>query len=403
MNTILRRLMPSFEFALLLLLGAQCAVGVWLYNGIVGFNDLQFLWLADAFVHGRLDIAPDILPITTAMDMVVRDGRYYWPLGPLPAVLMAPAVAVFGRIATVQWCAQILFAHVTFGLAWLLARRNGFGARDAAWLALAFCFGSIMIGVIDIGMPWHMGNLLTVLFLLAALVERAGESRPAVIGACLALALSARPQALPAVAAFFIADLLAKGIGTAARRRLAVMAAPIALVAVLLGAYNAARFGSPFSTGQEDHYLAPGTVADRREAGGVFSLANVPENFRWYFLALPERIDGLPVARPEGVSAILLSPIFLWLAFARGRDAWVRAALLATAVSLLMYLSYFGTGARQFGPRYLTDVLPLWFAALLPVFRRRGFGPLPKSVIAVSVFANVLLFHLFAATYVFRP
>lgn len=389
------------EIAALLAVVLACAVSAWLYNVELGYSDVHYVWLADAFLKGRLDLPPELLRITSVMDTVLRDGKYYWPLGPLPAVIFMPAVAAFGRLALLQGLGQMAFAGLTFGAAFLLARREAFSRKDSLWLATAFCFGSIMIGVIDMGMPWHMANLLTVLFMLLALVERRGKDRPLVIGALLSLVVAARLQAIVVVGFFFLVDLLGRGRGREAIRRAMRMAAPVALMLALLGAYNAARFGSPVWTGQSDHYLAPGAVADRR-AEGVFDLRRVPENFAWYFLAMPEMKDGLPVAHPDGLSVLLLSPAFLWIFRARRRDPAFIAAAVVTAASLLMYLSYFGTGSKQFGPRYLTDALPLWFPILLGVFRERGFAWPQKAVIAASAIANVLLFHVFALHHVFH-
>ncbi|MEY4744927.1 MAG: hypothetical protein RL272_872, partial [Candidatus Parcubacteria bacterium] len=155
-------------------------------------------------------------------------------------------------------------------------------------------------------------------------------------------------------------------------------------------------------TGQRDHYLIPGPVAERRNAA-IFDVRRIPVNFAWYFLAMPEMRDGLPVVMPDGVSALLLSPVFLWLYFARRKDPAVMAAAAVTGASLLMYLSYFGTGSRQFGPRYLTDAMPLLYLLLLGVFREKGGLPAAaKGVIAASVLVNVALFHIFAAYHVFH-
>ncbi|MEY4745386.1 MAG: hypothetical protein RL272_1331, partial [Candidatus Parcubacteria bacterium] len=238
------------EIAVVAALLVLCGAGTWLYNVVLGYADVQYVWLADAFLRGRLDIPFELLQRTSFMDTVLRGGRYYWPLGPLPAVLFMPAVAVFGQQRLVQGVGQAAFAVCAFALAYALARRERFSWLDAAWLATAFCFGSIVIGVIDIGMPWHIANLLTVAGMLGALVEWKGCNRPVAVGAWLAFAVAARPQAAVVAVFFFLHDVIKAGFRPPAIRRLALMAAPLALMAALLGAYNAARFGSPFDTGQ---------------------------------------------------------------------------------------------------------------------------------------------------------
>jgi hypothetical protein len=81
----------------------KLAVGVFL--GItIGLNFKvhvcqHFALLATSFLQGRLDFIGPAL--NNLSDMTPHKGRYYWPLGPLPAVVLMPfelsaaAVGVF--------------------------------------------------------------------------------------------------------------------------------------------------------------------------------------------------------------------------------------------------------------------------------------------------------------------
>src|SRR5687768_10090100 len=115
---------------------------------IVGFGDPHYLWLADSFLRGRLDLSAEFVAVIGPMDTVLRDGRFYWPLGPLPALLFAPAVAAFGPDMMIESYAHAFLAAAAFGTAFALARRKGFGRTDSVWLAVAFGLGSVLIGLL---------------------------------------------------------------------------------------------------------------------------------------------------------------------------------------------------------------------------------------------------------------
>ncbi|MGI8610342.1 MAG: hypothetical protein ACR2MY_14155 [Candidatus Dormibacteria bacterium] len=55
-----------------------------------GVSAAAYSNMAVAFLHGRLDVAPDV------HDVAVFGGRGYYPLGPAPAALVLPLVAAFG-------------------------------------------------------------------------------------------------------------------------------------------------------------------------------------------------------------------------------------------------------------------------------------------------------------------
>lgn len=361
----------------------------------LGLADPHYLWLARSFLDGRLDLPAGFVEAVGRMDTVLRDGRYYWPLGPLPAVLFMPAVAALGPTMAVESYAHALLAAAAFAAAYALARRKGFSRVDAAWLAAAFGLGSVVIGLSFMNEPWHFENLLSCVLLLSAFVEREGKDRPALVGALVGLAATARLPSL-LIGGFFFLRELSGGRPRAERfRRLAAMAVPVLAALLVLGAYDAARFGSPFATGQRDHFLLPSPYADGRERFGVFSPVNVPRNFAIYFLRLPALVHGIPAVEQRGLSVLLLSPAFLWLAFVRPKDRDVPAAALCAGLLLALLLSYFADGSAQFGPRYLADAAPLAFLLLLGVHRERGFGAVHKTVIAASAAVNLALFWTF--------
>ncbi|MEY4744926.1 MAG: hypothetical protein RL272_871 [Candidatus Parcubacteria bacterium] len=368
----------------------------------LGFGEPHYLMLAGSFLKARLDLPVDFVNSIGPLDMVVRDGRYYWPLGPLPAVLFMPFVAAFGPVMTIESVAHCAAALAAAVLAYALARRKGFPSGDAAWLAAAFCLGSVIIGLSFTNGPWFFENLLSAVLLLAALVERSGKNRPIIIGLCVALAGACRLPALVAGVFFFLRDFMERRPWKDALRRMAAMAAPVALALLALGAYDAARFGDPLWTGQRDHVLQDPAYAESRDKYGVFNPVNIPRNFAVYFLRLPSHLGYLPLVEPRGVSVFLISPVFLWVLAARPKDPDVIAAAICSAALLAVLLSYFTDGSWQFGPRYLADLAPFWYLVLLGVFRKRGFGILQRAAIGASAIANMALFWIFEFHFVFH-
>jgi hypothetical protein len=103
----------------------------------------------------------------------------------------------------------------------------------------------------------------------------------------------------------------------------------------------------------------------------------------------------LPVAYGAGLSVLLLSPAFFLLVRARLRDCETRDAAIAGGLLLAVMLMYYAEGEVQFGPRYLTDAMPLAYLVLVGVCARIGVRGRYKAVIAASALVNLALFWLF--------
>jgi hypothetical protein len=358
----------------------------------------QFVWLATSFLDGRLDIPVKLVAeYGTIIDFTVRQGRIYWPLGPLPAVLFVPFVSVTGVATHALFQAGSAFA-VAY-LAYRLAKVEGIKALDAGWLAMAFVFGSVMIGPMLLIGPWNLAHLLTAALFLSALIERRTKDRPWVIGAGLALAAAVRLTALLGGLFFFLTIVFDRRPLAAKMRYLAAMAAPLIIVLGLLGVYNQARFGSFFDSGYADSVLNPSSFEyQSRSENGLFSTVNIPRNAYFYFFKSPltSPSGGMD---SRGFSFFLLSPLFL-LAFVpkkRPTGEWMAAAV-TIAAQLLLFLSYYTPGAYQFGPRFMSEVVPFLFLILLGSLKEQDRLGRLKPLIAVSAAVNMILFLIFAST-----
>ena len=85
----------------------------------------QFTNLGRSFIHGNLyltDNFKDLTPIWS--DTTWHNDHYYWPLGPLPAVILVPFIFIFDllNITFSQGYIQIPLVAASFILCYWLAR-----------------------------------------------------------------------------------------------------------------------------------------------------------------------------------------------------------------------------------------------------------------------------------------
>jgi len=372
---------------------------------VVGFNlflsspNRHFAWLANSFISGRLDIPAEKLREAGMTDIVLKNGRFYWPLEPLPAVLMMP-LAPFIAEDNLQQVGQILASLALLGLAFLVARRCRFSDDDAVLLACLFGFGSMVIGAISINGPWYLGNTVAAVCVLAAVLETRGRNRPWLVGILAGLAGLSRLTAGIGAFYFILLELLARRGRREKLRRLAAIALPALAAIALAAAYNYARFGGWFDTGHRDHFLLPeGREAWHVARYGLFSLVYYARNFYFYFLKLPELYGWLPLVHPYGVSIFVVAPFFLYAWTADRRRPEFAAALLASIAPFAVYLTYFTTGFWQFGSRYVLDILPYWYLLVLIAFERSGLRRRHRLMIAASAALNCILFVIFMLHY----
>src|SRR3989344_3243754 len=60
-------------------------------NFFYKWDHQHYAYLADAFKNGRMD-----LPLASAFDSARYWGKFFWPLGIFPAILIFPASLIFG-------------------------------------------------------------------------------------------------------------------------------------------------------------------------------------------------------------------------------------------------------------------------------------------------------------------
>jgi len=343
------------------------------------------LHLAVAFLQGRLYIAN---PPSWLTEFAFHEGKPYVYFDPFPAVFLLPFAALWGLEVNIARVAIVVGAfNVVFTRSMLGALRVG--RATANWCTVLFAFGTVHLFAAQYGNTWLLAHLLAVAGLTLAWIEGLGAANPFLLGLLGACAATSRSPALLGVPVFFLLAL--------DRRRSPSTAisfvVPLAVTALLLGAYNFARFGDWLNNG----YLMANQEILRPEFGS-FSVRYVPRNVYQYFLRIPELGRSWPYVglTDHGLSLIATTPAVVlllrpgWSPRAPRAAFYGRLALGATGLIFALYLCYFWDGWRLFGSRYTLDFTPFMIVALAlrndARAKRRWLLP---ALVVLSVAVNV--------------
>ena len=362
----------------------------------------HFASLARSFAHGELNFREP--PDGTWADTTPHEGKYYWPLGPLPALVLLPFTFLTEAVGTTfyQGYLQPFLVGALLALVFVCARRVGYAPDDSGYLAFGFTFATACLGVALWPWSWYFSQILTCVLLFAIIAEMIGKRRPIVLGVLCALILATRMTA--ALVVFWcIGEFLSDEKSRQQKlRALGGLIFPclIALGGLLL--YNYARFGNIFEQGYAEQ-LVP-KHAETARAAGLFSVHHLAGNIYTFLFSAPNpvmRNDGsvmlaFPFAKanPWGMSVFVTSPCFLYLLGLKFRDATARWLLGTAFLIALPIMFYYGVGYRQFGYRYALDFLPLLYFLLFRNYRLQR-GTLTRAfkiVIIASAFWNLYLF-----------
>lgn len=272
-------------------------------------------------------------------------------------------------------------------VAWLMTLLYRLLGRTAArpagrfWLTIAAAFGTLAFPYAKHfwAEPLQAALLIAALLQLAALSD--GDRRvrrflwcaSALAGAFLVKYETVVP------AAVVMGGLLCNARPRGAR--LIAVAAPWAVAALLAGAYNAWRFGSPFDLGYGGMVLPKASPVV--EAG----VAPAPM-VRRLLLLLASPGQGLFVFVP-------LSAFAFALAIRQSPDRVVRTGYLAGFATFLLYVVLDRSSTWCWGPRYLFTSMILWWPALAGIPRRLHAlaGALAGLGGAVALLGVLVNFH----------
>ncbi len=417
---------PEYLPHLLLFLAVQIASLLVNYKHVdthTRFN--HFVDYAQALTRGQLFL--DFVP--RYHDVSEYCGKFFIGFGPLPAVLMIPFVVIYGNqlndvvftivIAALN-CALMyeIIIRLTAKNHFLPSDGNGSkSAASALVCALLLGFGSVHFYVGATGTVWHTAQIVTLFFVLLAVNESLGKSRPWLMGLFAALPILSRPSVFAALPFFLLIlarDTLFERKSKVFLKRLSQFAAPYFGVAIVQSSLNLARFGNSLDFGFTYMRHAPNLMEDLRTYG-QFSLHYLPQNATVVFLKFFTISSQFPWLKVPliGMGVFLVSPLLLYMVKAIPWHSWKTlftghgiqflreevvsvGAFLAFVSILLPLLFFFNTGWKQFGYRYSLDFIP--FLVILAANGMRHRVTTPAYVllflsIAITMYGSIVFIH----------
>jgi hypothetical protein len=365
----------------------------------------HYALLADAWLHGRLDLAGGAPAYTQNNDFAEFAGKTYVTFPPFPALLMLPFVKLAGSPENfrdgqfVMWLSGIGPA-LLFVVLERLRSSAASHRTEAANIALAllFAFGTVYFFTAVEGTVWFAALVIGVALQAAYVLFSLDAERPLLAGMALACAYMTRPSMLLSAPLFALeaartatrdwpADSDAslaervrqvwRGIEwPALAKKIGAFSVPILVAFAIQSWLNHERYRtfSPFDPGHE--YL---TVAWRARMmkWGVLSYHYLAKNLGVMLTSLPwlpparrggEPMGGAPLQINEhGLALWFTTPLYLWLLWPRRRGHLQMALALSALGPIVMDLLYQNTGWRQFGYRFSCD-----YAVLLMVLLALG-------------------------------
>jgi len=291
-----------------------------------------FHLLADGFRAGKLHLLVEPHPTLLALedpypyenraevphlwDASLYRGKYYLYWGPTPALAVIALEFLLPIEIGDHHLTWLFMGGVIFWTLLILWRiRIRFFPCVRPWLGMPVAFAAALatpcLWLASRGQVYEAaiagGQFFFLAGLYALLMARLQMSRHglllAVTGVCWSLAVASRITLSPAVillALVCVGQVIRRSPGPRSFRRglratMPLMAVLI-LAAVLLAAYNQARFGSIWEIGHS-YQLGRGEGSTRHK--NMISLSNLPMNSYNYLLNPPKRIAVFPFVKPE--------------------------------------------------------------------------------------------------------
>ena len=263
----------------------------------------HFALLADAWLHGRLDLGGPPPAYTGNNDFAVWEGKHFVSFPPFPALLILPLVKLVGQVDRVRDGAFFgCFTGLAPALLYLCLdklTRTGRSSRDEReniLLALLFACGSVYWFSAVQGTVWFVGHVIGAALAAAYLFASTNATHPIVAGLALSLGFATRTPLGFAFPLFLWEAVRASRVSPtkpcaldnldmrALTKRCVLFAVPAAAVLSVLMWHNHARFGDPFEFGHR--LLAIGWRA-RIDKWGLFSYHYLGKNLAVVLTALP--------------------------------------------------------------------------------------------------------------------
>ncbi|HEX8537867.1 MAG TPA: hypothetical protein VF664_10430 [Cystobacter sp.] len=376
----------------------------------------HFVYQAKAWLEGRLDLDPEVLPnledwacVREVAGTKVRcEGpprpadRWYVSFPSFPAVVMLPFVAINGYqfndtsfgVFTGALAVALFYALLRF-----LTKE---GETPRTWapnavLALVLAFGTLFFYASIRGEVWFSAEVMGVAFTCLYARNAVRAHRPLLAGLFFSMATLTRTPLL-FTGLFFVLEAVCPGPDRLSQLKelgarwqsvanklgwFVLGAAPLGLLAA---AYNFYRFGSLTEFGHR--FLYNNRVNVDIDRLGLFNSAYLARNLEAAFLKLPG-LSGSPprlTYDPHGLTLLLTLPLLVFLLMPKRKPRLHWPVWLTVAVTALPGLFYQNTGYMQFGFRFSIDYTPY----LLLLFAIGGWS-LRNRAVLVTVALGVMV------------
>ncbi len=368
-------------------------------TGHTPFN--HFALLADAWIHGRLDLGGPPPAYTGNNDFALFEGRWFVSFPPFPALLIAPRVWLAGSAERVAdgrffgWFGGVAPALLFLTLEKLTRTGRSRRSRvENARFALLFAFGSVYWFSSVQGTVWFVAHVVGAALGIAYVYCSLDAAHPFAAGLALVLGFATRTPLGFAFPFFLLEAHRAAAKTDAARawlRPFALFAAPAAAVLAALMWHNRARFGDPLEFG---HRMLAIGWRGRIDKWGLFSYHYLGRNLAVVLTDLPFVAPShVEAAAPfqinaHGLPLWLTSPFLAWAFWPKRTDRLYWALALTALCVAAPILLYQNSGWIQFGYRFSSDFAP-FLLIMIAVGGRRltlPFWALGAAAVAVNAF-----------------
>jgi len=438
LGLIARWMRPESPSRRMLLAGAIYLAAAVVFAAVAGPQRLvehtrynHYALLADAWLHGRWDIANGPPSYAMNNDFVSYEGKTFISFPALPAMLMLPLVKLSGSAENfrdgqfMMWLAGLAPAFLFLSLEKL--RRTGRSPRSEAQnivLALLFAFGTVYFFTAAQGTVWFAAMVVAAAACALFPVFALDAESPVLAGAMVGFAYLSRPPAvwMALLFAFEAARVSMAGglplegswwrrlrtgierIDTPALlRRYALFAIPILVTFAFVAWSNFARYHRATPV-YFDHELLTVAWRARMSKWGMLNYHFLGKNLGIALTSLPwlaPRGEGGVFGAPfkvneHGLALWFTTPLYLWLLWPRRFDGepgrrWLYVVVaLSAALPALMDLLYQNSGWQQFGYRFSND-----YAVLLFMLLAVGARPMRGLFAAAAVWG--VAWNLFGA------
>lgn len=324
----------------------------------------HFVYQAKAWLEGRSDIDPQVLPNLEDWACVRElngvkqrcegqlqpSDRWFSSFPPFPSVVMMPFVAIHGYQLN-DTSFGVMVAALCIALFYSLLRRwkeaEGLAGESAdhVVLSLLLCFGTVFFYCAIRGEVWFSAEVMGVAFTCLYLRHATGARNPKLAGLFWSMAVLTRTPLL-FTGVFIVMEVLAPNRGKRLEQAMATLkkpsgltrlfdfaagAAPLGIAAALS---NQARFGSFTEFGHR--FFFNNRVNHDIDTSGLFALRYLPRNLDAAFAQLPTVADSKLGFSPWGLSLFITLPV-LALAVVPGTAPRRALGAVAAMVAVLVF------------------------------------------------------------------